>query len=274
MVRSALSLLTLAFGLVAAQAQGPRVASLNLCVDQLVLALAEPQQIAGLSRYARDERLSHAAKAAHGFRLLAGAEEVLFLKPDLVLTSRFTPAATRDFLARTRVKAEEFEAATTLAQTRAQMLRMGKLLRQEARAQALVEQVDTAAERLKGAAPSGLRVLVLARRGYVSGASSLPGELLSLAGAQTSAPGVAGKRGGFATLESIVAVQPDALLITGAALKADDQGSALLEHPVLARLFPPSRRLHLPDHLTVCGGPGLIEAMDRLAVDLKTMPRR
>lgn len=252
----------------------PRVASLNLCLDQLVLALAKPEQIAGLSRYARDARLSNAAEAARAHRLLSGAEEILFLKPDLVLTSRYTPAATRGFLAQAGVKAEEFDGASSLAETRNQMLRMGRLLGDEAAAKALVARLDAAAVRLKDSAPPGLSVLVLARRGYVSGRSSLPGELLALAGVQVNAPGVAGRRGGFASIEAIIAARPDAILITGAALRAEDQGSALLEHPALTRLFPPERRLMLDDHLTVCGGPGLIEAMDRLGEALRRLKPR
>lgn len=250
----------------------PRVASLNLCLDQLVLELAKPAQILGLSRFARDARLSHEAEAAKAFPLIRGVEEILALKPDIVLTSRFTPAATRNFLASARVKTEEFEGATSLADTRAQITRMGKLLSNPAGAAERIAALDAAAVRLKGAARGRLRVLVLARRGYVSGRSSLPGELLALAGVENAA--TLGKRGGFASLESIIALKPDALLLTGESLRAEDQGSAMLEHPALAALFPPERRLYLPDHLTVCGGPMLAEAMDRLGEALKHMTPR
>ncbi len=42
-----------------------RIASFNLCADQLIVALADPQQIAGLSPYAADPALSVvAAKGA------------------------------------------------------------------------------------------------------------------------------------------------------------------------------------------------------------------
>ena len=40
-----------------AQAIPHRVASINLCTDQLLLALADPAQIASLSPYARDPAL-------------------------------------------------------------------------------------------------------------------------------------------------------------------------------------------------------------------------
>jgi iron complex transport system substrate-binding protein len=41
-----------------AQERPQRIVSLNMCTDQLALALADPDQIVGLSRFAGDERLS------------------------------------------------------------------------------------------------------------------------------------------------------------------------------------------------------------------------
>ena len=35
----------------------PRIVSMNICTDQNLLALADPAQIVGLSRFARDGRL-------------------------------------------------------------------------------------------------------------------------------------------------------------------------------------------------------------------------
>ena len=41
-------------GKAASAANLPRLVSMNVCTDQLVLALADPEQILGLSRYSRD----------------------------------------------------------------------------------------------------------------------------------------------------------------------------------------------------------------------------
>ena len=67
-----------------------RVASLNLCADQLLLALADRNQIASLSRLAADASLSFLAGKAAGIpRNEGGAEAVLFADPDLVLTGTY-----------------------------------------------------------------------------------------------------------------------------------------------------------------------------------------
>jgi iron complex transport system substrate-binding protein len=50
-----------------AQAAAPRIASMNICTDQLLLAIADPAQIMGLSRFSRDAR-QWAGDKARGFR--------------------------------------------------------------------------------------------------------------------------------------------------------------------------------------------------------------
>src|SRR5882724_11076727 len=70
-----------------AKADPPRrVVSFNVCADQLVVALADPAQVAGLSPYATDSTLSAVAAEARAYRRIQWhAESVVPLDPDLVL---------------------------------------------------------------------------------------------------------------------------------------------------------------------------------------------
>ena len=56
----------------------------------------------------------------------------------------------------------------------------------------------------------------------------------------------------------------DAVVLRGLA-PLDNQGSALLSHPALAELYPPARRIVVPERLTVCGGPSLPAALVHIA---------
>src|SRR5258706_1931932 len=82
------------------QAAGlPRIASMNVCTDQLLIPLADPAQILGLSRFSRDARQSFAADDARRYPILSGgAEDVLVLKPDVVVASLFDKRSTRERL--------------------------------------------------------------------------------------------------------------------------------------------------------------------------------
>ena len=72
-----------------------------------------------------------------------------------------------------------------------------------------------------------------------------------------------------ATLEAIVATRPDIILVSEGSLFAEDQGRAMLLHPALEQLYPPDKRIVLPERLTVCGGPMLGDALDRLTAELE-----
>ena len=110
---------------------------------------------------------------------------------------------------------------------------------------------------------------VYQRRGYVTGGDTLTGELLAAVGFDNAGGELAGDRGGFVRLERLIAEPPDFLLVTTAAIAPADQGEALLAHPALADLFPASKRIVLPERLTVCGGPSLPAALDWLSSEAR-----
>jgi iron complex transport system substrate-binding protein len=253
-------------GISAALAQPKRIISTNMCVDQLLVDLAEPAQIAGLSPYARDGLRSFVATEAAPFPVLSGtAEEILVTKPDLVVAGRFDARTMRDFLRAKAVRIEEFDGALSLEDTREQIARMGRLVGAEAKAARRIADLDVAVARLKAVAQGGkVSILPLARRGWVSGRASLLSDLFDKAGLVNAAGSLGFDLGGFASLEAVVALKPDAILVTRDSSQAEDQGSAMLLHPAISALFPPERRLVMPERLTVCGGPMLVEAIDSL----------
>jgi iron complex transport system substrate-binding protein len=183
----------LAFVLTCTAAQAaPRVASINLCTDQLLLALADPEQIVGLSPYARDPARSWAAGRAAGHRILSGtAEDVLALKPDWVLAGRYTKRATRELLKAEGIPTLEFDAVRSLDEAKAQITCVGNLLSHPDRAQSLNAALDAAVERARAAARrTPATVLALQRRGWASGADSLVTSLLTTVGLTNAARGL------------------------------------------------------------------------------------
>lgn len=108
-------------------AELPRIASINACTDQLLLALADPDQILGLGPYSRDAARSWSAAAAHRYPRLSGeAEDVLVLKPDVVVAGSFTKRATRELLKEQGEKVVTFDVAHSLDEVKAQIRKMGK----------------------------------------------------------------------------------------------------------------------------------------------------
>ncbi|MFD2184006.1 ABC transporter substrate-binding protein [Rhodoplanes azumiensis] len=251
-----------------------KIVSLNLCTDQLLLSLADPDQIAGLSPYARDPTLSWAAAEAVRFPVMSGgAEDAMMLKPDLVVAGRFERRATRELLARRGLRVADFDVVRSIDEAKRQIARMGAIVGHPERAEARIAAIDAAVARLRAVATrKGRRVLAVSRRGWIPGADSLTSSLLAAAGLVNAASEMGIATGGFATLEQIVAAKPDLVLVASALTMAEDQGQAFLLHPALQRLYPPEKRIVIPEMLTVCGGPMLAEGLDRLADVLARRP--
>jgi iron complex transport system substrate-binding protein len=261
----------------AAEPSAPqRIVSINMCTDQLLLDLAKPFQIAGLSPFARDKNLSWNAEKALNLPVLSGtAEEIITIKPDLVVTDLYTKRTTREFIRAKNFALEEFATVLTLNESRAQILRFGEITGAVERSKERVAELDRALADLKEVASAAkITVLPLSRRGWVTGSLSLINELLSEAGLRNAADDLGIRNGGFVRLESIIAIKPDALLITKETGEAEDQGTALLLHPAIQKIFPLERRIILPEKLTICGGPMLVEAMKLLAAQLAQIKPR
>ena len=254
-----------------AAAAPPRIVSMNVCADQLLIPLADPEQILGLSRYSRDAWQSFAADDARRYPILSGgAEDVLVLRPDIVVAGLFDKRSTRELLKAKGLRLAEFSVPRNLDEVKAQIRQMGDLVGHPERADAQIARLDDAVARARQAVTRrAYRVLLLARRGWVTGTDSLLSSLLAETGLVNAAGDLGIGFGGFAPLETIVNLKPDLIVVSDASDRAEDDGRAFLLHPALERFYPPSRRIVIPDRLTVCGGVMLADALDRLVSELK-----
>ena len=231
------------------------------------MALADPEQILGLSPFATDPVQSRIAEEARRYRRLSGAaEDVLVLRPDMVLAGRFTKRATRDLLKAQGLRVVELEAPRSLDEAKRQIGEVAALVGHPERGARVVAAIAGAeAKARRDPARDGRSIMAVQRRGWVAGGASLAGSVIGTLGLRNAGDGVSRRIGAFAGLETIVSLRPDLLLVPEDAGVADDQGSALLRHPALLGRYPPERRLTIPGRLLDCGGPGLVEALDRLA---------
>ena len=253
----------------------PRIVSMNVCTDQLLLPLADPEQILGLSRYSRDTWQSWAADDASRYRILSGgAEDVLMLAPDVVVASQFDKRSTRELLKANGLHLDEFSVPRNLDEAKAQIRQMGEITGHPDRAAAEIAKLDAAIARARQAvADKHYSVLALSRRGWVSGSDSLVSSLLAATGLFNAAGDLGVAYGGYASLEAIVNLKPDFILVSEAGDRAEDDGRAFLLHPALERFYPPSKRIVIPERLTVCGGVMLADALDVLVKELQRVEK-
>lgn len=251
-----------------------RVASINLCADQLLLALADRDQIASLSPLVRDESISFLAGEARGLPTNPGnGEAILFSRADLVLAGRYDPQARLALLQDQGLDVMVLEPWRSLQQGREQIRALARRLGHPARGERLIESIDAALARADGIAPRGRSILVYHRRGWVPAAQSVTNEILAHMGFASHQETLGLPRGGLARLESIVQSPPDYALVDEVGGGNIDQGSALLAHPALIKAIPPERRLAIPSRLLICGGPSTPAAIDALAGEAREKAR-
>src|SRR5688572_26752246 len=131
-----------------AQAEPRRIVSLDYCADQFVLALADRNQIAALSRGSqRDD--SYFRDRARGIRQTRGTlEEVLALRPDLVVRNWGGPWDAEQVYARFHVPILQVGDTPDFALARADLLDAASKLGHPAHGEALARNLDARIARL------------------------------------------------------------------------------------------------------------------------------
>ena len=272
--RSAAAGLLLGLAAIAPATADPprRVVSFNLCADQLVVALADPEQIVALSPYAADPALSAVADAARPFpRINWQAESTLALAPDLILISEADRPATRRMLAAQGVRFAEVALVSDIPAARAQIQEVAALLGHPERGARLVADLDAAERRLAIAPRPTLRTaLIVERSGFTAGPSSLAVAMIVAAGLAPP-PGAPGGLGGYVSLERMLVLRPDLLVLKDPPTVARDQGALYVTHPALAAAYPSGRRISLPSRFVLCGGSALVAGLNHIAEVLTSL---
>ena len=246
-----------------ASAQPARVLSLNLCTDQLLLALAAPGQIAAVTLLARDCAISAACEAAARVKAVRGtAEEVLALSPDLILAGRFGAGPAIEAAKRLRIPVLTIADATSLPGIRANISDIAGALGRAAEGQALLSAFDLRLAAIPR--PETRRVAAVYHpNGYTAGPSSLANAVLRRAGLDNYAVQHGLSVSGNLPLEHLLQFPPD-MLVVGASASGYSLAQAMVQHPALRRGFA-GRIVEVPGRDWICGSPATLDAVEILA---------
>lgn len=251
-----------------ARAQAPRrIVSINPCLDVILVNVADRAQIAALSHYARDPQNSSVGPLGQVLPIThESAEEVVALRPDLVLMARHSSPATRAALERLGAPVRLYGVPETVADSLAQVAEVADAVGRPARGAALVARIQAAIA--AAAPPPGeprLSAVIYQSAGFASARGTLMDEMMSRAGLDNAAERYGLRRTGNIPLEALIADPPDLLLAGQPKPGAPTWADRVLNHPALKRL---SHRIHVaafPQRLMFCGGPVLIETAAMLA---------
>ncbi|PRX09408.1 UNVERIFIED_ORG: iron complex transport system substrate-binding protein [Martelella mediterranea] len=242
-----------------------RVVSINLCTDQMAMALAGEGQLISISALAVDPAVSAMAEEAAAYPLNHGqAEEVFLLKPDLVLAGSYTTRETVNLLKRLGVPVAEFAPEASLEDVRENLLRMGHLLGREAAAERIVADMDEIRAALLEQPASGKTAALYYANGYTSGEGTLAGDIVADAGLDNIgiSAGIDGL--GRLPLERLIMAAPEVIIGGDSGYDAPALAEAPFAHPAFRAAAEKAELIDLASRLTICGGPFNLDAIARL----------
>ena len=242
-----------------------RIVSFNLCADQLVLALADPEQIAGLSPYAADPtRLGRCADKARAFRALGLAG-----RDDDPAAARSRPGRpvwdrplTQAHAGGARLPGGRRSISSAISTPQAQIREVAALLGHPERGEALIAAIDAARGRLAaGGRRRRRRALVVERGGYAAGPAASPRRCWPRRACSRRPARPAGY-GGFVPLERLIVLRPGFRGARRPPIGRTTRARCISRPPGVARPLSADApdRVAAPLY-TLCGGPALVAAL-------------
>lgn len=233
-----------------------RVVSMNVCTDQMAMLVADKGQLHSVSYLATDGSTSALAAEANSYVVNHGlAEEIFLMKPDLVIAGTYTTRTTVDLLKRLGFAVEEFAPEASIAQVRANLQRMGKLLGRQQRADQLVAEMDAEIGRLKTIKVHDVDLALYYANGFTSGNGTLVADIVGIAGLENLADKLGISGTGQLPLEVLVLARPDLIAIDASSERGPALAKQNFAHPAFRAVTSQHQAVQLDSRYTICGGP-------------------
>lgn len=243
----------------------PRIVSINPCTDAIVAQLAAPEQILAISHYSHDpDATSMQLEQARRYRAIGGSvEEIVALKPDMVIAGGHVGPATVAALQRLDIKLVQMPVAASIADSHIGIRTIAKALGREREGEALVARIDAA---LAAARPeteaAPVAALIWQGGGLVPGQNTLMESLLSATGFRNVSADHGLASWDILPLEPLLADPPEVLLTSAPDFVQQDR---MLGHPALEKLRGEMKVAAFDNRLLFCAGPTIERAAKRLA---------
>jgi iron complex transport system substrate-binding protein len=251
-----------------------RIMSLNLCTDLLLLQIAPKARIASVTFLAPEGAKALFPGAADGIPINRGtAEDVVNLRPDLILDSGLSAPLIRTLARRVGARVVDVKDANNFNDVRDVVRQVGEVTGEPARAEALIRRMDAKLAWLAAHPPKRtLRVVAWSGGSAVPGKGSMTDAIITAAGAVNIAaqPGPAESSFG---VEELLMSHPDALLFGGATLGQPSLLTDEGQHRVVRRLYA-GRRIAYNDVAHTCGLPQSADSALALRRAFDALPER
>jgi iron complex transport system substrate-binding protein len=250
----------------AASTTPKRIVSLNVCTDQWLLLLADPEQIASITHLSHEEGASYLLEKALKYPINKGrAEDILPFKPDLVISSDYTSPNTLSLLRKLNIRVETLPIADDWESTLAGIEKMAQLVGHPERAKQIINEMQQRLKQLPVITEPKPLIASYEPNGYTVGNQSLLGQAIQQAGWQNVAELAGITNYGQLSLETMIRLKPDALIESPYRKNTWSRAEVLPQHPALRKVGINPLVINLPSAMTICAGPWSVDVAERLA---------
>lgn len=247
-------------------AGGGGIVSMNPCADAVLVELVPASRIAAISHYSmRADSSSIPLEVAHRFRGNNGtAEEVIGMKPDLVIASSFTPPSTREAFARAGLKVLYVGIPPSIEESTAQVTELAAAVGEPAKGAALNARIDAAVAAAHWQGPPAPALLWIGGN-LVTGGATLLDDLMAHAGFSNQAAHYGLTHTAHLPMEQVIADPPRVMLAPEGSAHDSDSRAATLRKRAIAETGMRVTQAQFARNLVNCGGPVIPAALARLA---------
>ncbi len=256
------AMLSVASGLsapIAADA-APRLASLDYCADQFVLALSPGSDIAAVSIDATSVYSFFGEKAAGLPKLRGNAEEILTLAPTLLVRQWKGSAAVDALLAQAGIATFILPFTLTPEDELSSLVAFGAHIGREAEARSFVDKRTRMRSRLEEAPQLPLKALYVTPSGFTAGQGTGVDNIIQWAGLDTMAKTYGLSGWGALPMEAIVRNQPDVIVTSFFDLPRAPSNWSLSGHPRIEEFLRDLPVIDLPARYMACSNLFAIDA--------------
>ena len=230
-----------------------RIASMNICIDQLLWDLVDHQRLVSISYLTASPMWSPIAEQVRGIPTNHGlAEEIVPLSPDLILAGEFDAASAVELLNRLGNTVTRLPLPRKLSDINEQIIQLGDLVGEGEKARVMAQQISAQVAELQtaNAGQEPLTAFWYSSNGVVIGDGTLEHELMQLAGLRN----LAAEQGMFGfnqlDLELLLSAKPQILIIETSNAEGFSLAREYLAHPALENAG--FKLVRLPTGLSGC----------------------
>lgn len=258
-----------------AQAPLPRVVSTNLCADILALELAHPEQLLSVSYKSQDPQLSPFALAAQKIPAnRASAEEIIALRPDIVLVSRnWRSHHDMTLFERHDIEVMSIPYPSSWEEIFESTRSVAAKLQRPQIAESLLADTQRRLDLLRDS-QRPFSMLYLRPNGGTAGAKTYVDTVLNAVGVVNHATAEGRVGWGRLALEQLLINPPDIFMLGEFARDEAWAKAAFSRHPLIQELFSKRPVVHLKGNYWGCSNWLLINVAEDIAKQLDTIEQQ